>query len=30
MTNEEKVSLVVGAGMSLPGIDLGEDRKPPA
>jgi beta-glucosidase len=30
MTNEEKVSLVVGAGMSLPGVDLGEERKPPA
>ena len=30
MTNEEKVSLVVGAGMSLPGVDLGEERKAPA
>jgi beta-glucosidase len=30
MTNEEKVSLVIGAGMSLPGVDLGEDRKAPA
>ncbi len=30
MTNEEKVSLVIGAGMTLPGIDLGEERKAPA
>ena len=30
MTTEEKVSLVVGAGMTLPGIDLGEERKAPA
>jgi beta-glucosidase len=30
MTNEEKVNLVVGAGMNMPGINLGPDRQAPA
>ena len=30
MTNEEKVALVVGAGMNMPGINLGPDRQAPA
>lgn len=29
MTNEEKVSLVIGAGMSTPGLDLGPERQGP-